>query len=180
VLFYGAYGSNTDPERFARYTAGTRSPEELRARSRWLTVDRPIYFAGTSRTWGGAVAFLSAATSPSSRTPVRAYEVTSDELVTLIRAENGYPDTLPRGLEGALHTPDGLATLPFALSDDGYQGKYNVLMRLADIEGHPCFALSTSRRLPLGVPSAAYRAVMARGLADAPSTSPIPRASADR
>src|SRR5207253_704329 len=58
VAWYAAYGSNTDEARFRRYLAGCTQPAEP-ADSRPLTIDLPLYFAGTRTRWGdGGVAFL--------------------------------------------------------------------------------------------------------------------------
>lgn len=166
-VWYVAYGSNMDPDRLAEYLKERSGARRRATPNVWVPLEREVYFAGTSRHWNGAVAFLSANRNSAIQSFGRAYLVSFDELRTIFRYENGYA-SLPWSTGQLPESPGALAALPFALSPDGFRGKYNLVIRLADFEGKPAYTLTTAHLLKLGIPSAKYCATMESGMADGP------------
>ena len=123
--------------------------------SRWVDFDYPVYFAGASRNWGGAVAFCGLVPAPEPATTARAYAVSVDELTTVLAQENGRRS---RSWE-----------VPVSLADDGFGGKYNAVLRLPDIDGAPAFTVTTSHVLPLADPAPEYLEVITAARADRPA-----------
>ena len=165
VLWYVAYGSNMDPAMLARYV-DPRPPRP----GCWVRVPREVWFGGRSRRWRGGVAFLSLHTVAAPRARwCRAHRLDVPALRGLFRGENGYPDADL----GPLDLPPGRwRTVPIPLSDDGTRGKYDTLLRLADIDGLPAYTLTTSRDLPAADPAPEYAALIDACLAAGPSASP--------
>lgn len=159
-LWYLAYGSNLRPELLQRYLSDRR----LTRTSRWLKIDRALYFAGDSRAWGGPVAFLSleATTNESEFTNCLAIAVTSDELQAVFRGENGLSARLG-GLPGELAAGQWLEVM-MRHPADPRQGKYNALLRGPDVDGKPSFTFSTARRLTQGRPTEEYLSAIRGGL----------------
>ena len=167
TVWYVGYGSNLSEDRFTRYLGdedGDGRPGRLV--SRWVDFDYPVYFAGASRNWGGAVAFCGLVPAPEPAASARAYAVSIDELTTVLAQENGrrslsweLPDT-----EVGEWTP-----LPVSLADDGFGGKYNAVLRLPDIDGAPAFTVTTSHVLPLADPAPEYLEVITAARADRPA-----------
>ncbi len=164
TVWYVGYGSNLSEDRFTRYLGdedGEGRPAGLV--SRWVDFDYPVYFAGTSRNWGGAVAFCGLVPAAEPATSARAYAVSVDELTTVLAQENGR-----RSLSWAL--PDSevgeWTPLPVSLADDGFAGKYNAVLRLPDIDGSPAFTVTTSHVLPLADPTPEYLEVITTARAD--------------
>lgn len=158
AAWYAAYGSNTRWEGLRRYLGpGARMPED-----RWITIPHALRFAGASRRWDGGVAFVTVAPGPP--TPARAWRLTAAQLHMVAAAENGVPDLPPPPDPGGL--PVGaVARLAVDLSPDGTLGKYDALLRLADIDGLPAVTLTTTHALPARAPGAAYLAACREGLA---------------
>lgn len=157
--WYVTYGSNLDPNLLGRYLPGATGRE-----SRWVQDDRDLYFAGTSGLWDGGVAFLSLTAGSGDPAQLRAYAATESELATVLRGENGQSELELPDL-GALAVGDHVeAAAP--LSADGRLGKYNAILRLADIDGSPAYTVTTSRNLPRRAPSTQYLAAIRGGLLD--------------
>lgn len=154
-VWYVAYGSNIDEERFAQYLATTaQDPRVSHRRARWVTIDHALYFAGTSKTWGGPVAFVSVLRDQSVRTRGLARLLEWKDVETIARKENGAEEdetVLPTDL------PDQGKWTQLDVTMDDTKGKYNALLRLADIDGVPAVTLTTLRSLPLGTPTSRYR-----------------------
>lgn len=160
-LWYLAYGSNLQARLLARYLE-----EPPRAReSHWLQLERSLYFAGESRKWSGAVAFLSLSTTADRAmfTTCLAVAVTRPELEEVFRCENGLGVTLG-AVTDDLDVEDW-AEVPMRRPQDHRLGKYNAVLRGPDLEGRPSFTFSTARRLALGAPAPDYAAAIADGLA---------------
>ncbi|MFY0409447.1 hypothetical protein [Solicola sp. PLA-1-18] len=175
TLWYAGYGSNTLVERLRTYLAGAdassrfgahpATAEPFDGRTCWTTSAHPLYFAGRSVRWDGAVAFLGLEPRTGVTTRLRTYELTPSQLVHVATVENNVPDLAwdgdVTGIEvGAAH----LLTLPSGL--DPARAKYDAVLRLPDHEDRPVVTLTTSRDLEPGVPGEAYRQVIADGLAD--------------
>lgn len=157
-IWYVAYGSNSAPQRLERYLNRPLSEGDARV----THVRRDVFFAGSSKTWGGGVAFLTLA--PTGRlSTCAAYRVTLAELRTIFRRENGGDALLPP-LEDLAPNEWRGSLLP--LDPNGYQGKYNVAMRLDDIEGHRAYTITTARTLEANDPSLEYINTLVSGVAD--------------
>ena len=158
-LWYAAYGSNTDAERFARYLAGCSAPIEP-PESRPIVIDLPLYFAGTtSRTWGdGGVAFAGPTRDAAPSTLARAWHLEVATLAEIGAQENGLP--LDRAaLDLGRVTREG-ADAPFA---DRW---YDVWLACGTLDGDPVVTLTSSApQSPVNPPSRGYATVVARGLA---------------
>lgn len=153
-VWYVAYGSNIDAARFAQHLDTTAQDRRVsRRRAQWVTLNHELYFAGTSTTWGGPVAFVSVVPNAKVHTRGLARLLKWKDIETVVRKENGAAD------EDRLltHLPyEGRWTqLDVTMSDT--KGKYNALLRLPDIDGVPAVTLTTVRPLPLGTPTPRYR-----------------------
>jgi hypothetical protein len=137
---------------------------EMLESRRLLHVDRTLYFAGVSKTWGGAVAFLSL--TRGGETPAVAYLMHPQSFVQLAGGENG------SALQAVELDITGLAAghwrpLPVYPGGDPRRGKYNALLRLDDIDGMPAVTLTTYRDLALGEPTDDYLAAIRAGMTEA-------------
>ncbi|WP_149359665.1 hypothetical protein [Lolliginicoccus suaedae] len=177
LLWYVAYGSNLVADRFAAYLNGS-SPTSIYgphrpapttvpprdARSLWL--QHRLYFAGHSHRWTGSVAFVDPRPAPHGQHSCgRAYLIELDQFTHVAAEENGAPEcpwephwpTLPIG---------GTASLPVDPHGEPERAKYNVALRLPDIDGTPALTLTTARDLPRGQPSTAYLQLIENGVRD--------------
>ena len=87
---YGGYGSNLDLERFRAYIEGSddtghgahRGSADAGAvlATGLATVRGELYFAGKSRRWNAAVAFLDTSSNPGSVAYLRTYELSCAQL----------------------------------------------------------------------------------------------------
>ncbi|HVL80592.1 MAG TPA: histone deacetylase [Actinomycetota bacterium] len=167
-VFYVAYGSNLDADRFGCYLVGgrpdgaTRSNAGSRDGTSWVAAfpartRRPVCFAGWSRTWGGGgMAFLDPQASDDVVTPVRVYLITHSQFEDLVAQENGLG-------------PGSVAIDPQSLSDPGQVrgdwGRYDLVVSWGSPDGHRAMATVTStRRTDHAPPTAHYLRVLARGL----------------
>jgi len=187
--WYVAYGSNQCRDRLLAYldgtvapidgapAAGMGAPGSASARygphrdcadatppsdDRWIELDRPLRFRGTSPRWGGAVAFLDLEPRPGTATPARAWLLGVDQILGIVAQESRRPDDVPRSV---------LADLaPGAWARVG-TGRYDALLRLDDLEGRLALTVTTTRtlaHLPEGEPVPAYLATIAAGRAERP------------
>lgn len=148
LVWYAAYGSNTDAERFACYLRGGTPPgaafrnpgardPSLPRDDRPHVLDRAIRFAGSTRGWhGGGAAFVDPHPSAGVRTLARAWLITREQLEDVFIQEGAW---------------------------------YDLLLPCGDLEGVPVFTITaTSRPLPdPNPPSAPYLEVIVRGLSAA-------------
>ncbi len=100
-VWYAAYGSNLSPERFAHYLYGGRPPGARREYPgcrrppyempvpRPLRVPGGVHFAGTSRVWGGGMAFFDRAIAGTAL--VAAYSLTLDQFADVAAQEMHLP-----------------------------------------------------------------------------------------
>lgn len=145
LVWYAAYGSNTDAERFTCYLAGgtppgrafrnpgARDPSPPRA-DRPHVLDLPLRFAGRTRGWhGGGAAFVDPVAVPGARTLARAWLITSEQLDDVFAQEGDW---------------------------------YDLLLPCGEIDGVPVATITASRRPAPdpNPPSAAYLRVIVRGL----------------
>lgn len=151
--WYVAYGSNMDPLALNRYLTPQTAVEDVRN----VKLDREVYFAGRSKTWGAAVAFLTLHAVPEVVTHARAFLLPHAAFADLAWGENGL-DADPGLIDSAMASLncDEHADLGLKMDDEGYRGKYNALLRLQDIEGVSAYTLTTSHSLVRGEPAADY------------------------
>jgi hypothetical protein len=146
-----------DSDRFARYLAGERWTGGGEVDTRWVELDRRLYFAGVSTTWGGPVAFISLTTATGFRIPALARLLTLEELEAVAQKENGASGDIPL-LPSRL--PEDGEWLALPVTFDGAKGKYNAIAGLPAIDGRPAFTFTTGRELELGVPTVEYQRLM--------------------
>ncbi len=165
LIWYAAYGTNLDRDRLgcylaggtprggARPTPGARDPRPPRA-DRAVHLPGSVYFAWSSPTWGGGVAFLDPTAAGSS--PGRAYLLTHEQFSDVVAQE--------------MHRPPGvdldLAVLGGHRSWAFGEGRYETLHVLDEIDGDPVVTFTAPTTAPLDylAPSAAYLSVMGGGL----------------
>jgi hypothetical protein len=166
LVWYAAYGSNVDRQRFLTYlTGGTvagaadlhggaRDPTPPRE-ERPYRFSRPVRFALRSRRWDGAIALLDHQVAEPGALG-RRYLITAAQLADVVAQENHRPTT---DLPLAELTRDEI----HALSDRTYDG-----LLLVDHDGGVPVVTFTSPRDPVALaaaaPSAAYLATIARGI----------------
>jgi hypothetical protein len=92
LAWYAAYGSNTDEERFRRYLVRCTQPAEP-LDDRPFVIDLPLYFAGTSTTWGeGGVAFVGPERDDEPATLARAWLLPHDRVEEIKAMEGRWYD----------------------------------------------------------------------------------------
>jgi hypothetical protein len=166
-VWYASYGSNLCRDRFLCYVQGGR-PEGASRGYRGArdstppTDDRPItlpgevFFAWTSRTWGGGIAFYDADAPRGAL--ARAYRVTSQQFADVaaqeMRREPGEDLDLTHVMENARH--------------DLGAGRYDALHLVGELEGEPVltFTAPDPAALEYHPPTPAYLALLARGLGE--------------
>lgn len=172
-LWYVLYGSNLLRERFHTYLTGSDEHSEFGAHppaptasppaeERWLWIDHALYFAGVSRRWTGASAFVSTTVDPANRSVGRGYLIERAQLAHLAAVENvvaavdiGATETLAIGQ---------WAQLTVDREGESFRGKYDALLRLPDIDGRSAFTLTSSTVREPGEPSSRYLSTIRRGL----------------
>lgn len=99
MLWYAAYGSSVNRDRFLEYIKGGTSNfngqvypgcrnKQEPIRDYAMMIPRELYFAKNSDPWGGAVAFVLPEESKS-QTLGRAYLISADQFVDIVCQENG-------------------------------------------------------------------------------------------
>lgn len=170
-VWYAAYGSNLDRERFLCYIGGgrplgaARTYPGCRDTSEPLAeassgIPHPLYFAGASSVWGGAVAFVETTPSKSPQTLVRLYLITWEQFTDVYAQDNWY------GEAGADLPP--LATLRRDRVVRVGSGWYDTVVFLGERRGAAILTFTAGKRGSVGEPAPpphAYVETMARGLA---------------
>jgi hypothetical protein len=171
LVWYVSYGSNLSRTRFMAYLEGgrvagndvvyegctdTAPPVDDVA----LEVPHSLYFAGWSRrVWGGTAAAFITLETRASPALARAYLITRDQFVEVIRQENANlagVDDFDAKVEEARRLGHSrmLAT-----------GPYCELIHCGERDGHPMLSFSASRdRTDFAPPSQAYLRVIGSGL----------------
>ncbi len=166
LVWYVAYGSNLCGARLQAYLVGGDGPfgshrgcrdHRPPCADRWLEIDRRIEFRGPSQRWGGGVAFLDRTPTAGRRTTARAWLLRPGQLLDLAAQEARLDATPPASILDDVAV-DGHASIG--------GGWYDALLRLADLDGRPAFALTTAQDLPVAAPTDAYLAVIAAGRAE--------------
>lgn len=164
-LWYAAYGSNLARDRFEAYLSGgrpagatrhypgardTRPPVDDRA----LLLPGRIFFAWTSPTWGGGIAFYAA--DADGTVYARAYRITRDQFSDLaaqeMRRDPGTDLDLTQVLAERRHTYG--------------PGRYETLHLVGELDGLPVltFTAPAAHTLPPNPPAPAYVDTIVRGL----------------
>ncbi len=161
--WYVAYGSNLSAARFRRYLDRCRDPAEP---WRWAAVEVPhrLLFARQSRHWGGGgVAFLDPAPTPGAATRGRAWLLTRAQFADVLAQECGLA-------VGTVEVP--VLDTAFLVLHPGHW--YGGVLPLGRLEGWPMVTFTDEAAADLvpGRPGAAYRAVVAEGLAESHGLSP--------
>jgi hypothetical protein len=156
VAWYAAYGSNTDETRFRQYLDGCRAPVEP-ADSRALTIDLPLYFAGTRTRWGdGGVAFANVERDPQPSTLARAWLLPVARIAEIGAQENRLD------VEEARLDVDEVCERGMVPT---YAGWYDVWVSCGRLDDLPVVTITASvDRTPHNPPAPAYVDVVARGL----------------
>jgi hypothetical protein len=174
LVWYAAYGSNVDRQRFLTYLTGgpvagaadwqvgARDPTPPRE-ERPYRFSRPVRFALHSRRWDGAIALLDHQVAAPGALG-RRYLITAAQLADVVAQENRRPTT---DLPLAELTRDEV----HALSDRTYDG-----LLLVDHDGGVPVVTFTFPRDPVALtaaaPSAAYLGTIARGIRDTHDMTP--------
>ena len=155
---YGAYGSNMDPTRFDKYIAGADGGEHgAHAGSSdktptivigVRTIGAQLYFAGQSKRWGAATAYLSFV-EPDAKAYLQTYSVSEQQMVDLARQEAGVSSGT------IVSIPPRGESLEFAP-----KSRYGVL----DTTDSGIVVLTTNQDLAPGIPSEPYLRPIVRGL----------------
>jgi hypothetical protein len=165
-VWYVAYGSNLDAGRFACYLTGGRPPGAARhyrgCRDRRPPyADRPVrlpggvYFALTSRVWGGGMAFYDP--DLGGETAARAYLLSSGQFADVLAQE------MHREVGTDLVLSEVLATGRQRIGP----GRYETIVRVGEADGRPMLIFTAPGGVAgaeLNAPSAAYLSVLGRGL----------------
>jgi hypothetical protein len=163
-VWYIAYGSNLSAQRFACYISGGRpwggSRTYLGCRDRTpprrdvgIRLTGGVIFAGSSRVWGGGMAFYDP--SADGEMAARAYLLTFGQLSDVVAQEIWGPigSNLALAEESGRRWP-----VP--------SRAYDTLLHVDDRDGAPMFTITCSRKLEPAPPSASYLRTMLDGLAE--------------
>lgn len=173
-IWYAAYGSNLDPDRFECYLSGGRPlgatrtypgvrEPVLNLQARALRISGQLSFAWHSPTWGGGIAFYEPA--PTTATPAghpekivlaRGYLLTHQALSDVVEQEMRRSPSVNHDFAEVVRT--GRQMLG--------PGRYETLHRVGEFEGRAVltFGIDDAASLGLRAPAAAYVATIARGL----------------
>ena len=174
-VWYAAYGSNTNRERFDCYISGGRAPGRRYTQrgcsdptppsgDRPVALPHDLYFAGHSHTWGGAPAFVNATVNADAGTLARAWRITIDQFLDVVAQECGrrsltVEDRHDATIELDIAFTDGAATV--------IDGLYGHVLSVGELDGLPVVTCTTPwphrlHRCPTG----AYLQTIADGIKD--------------
>jgi len=156
-IWYVAFGSNTVPAMLGRYVP----VDEIEHRA--VTIPHELYFAGSA--WGASPAFVEHVGDEDIETPARAYRLHASHLPDLLGGENGAHLDEWKCDVWSMDEGD-VVEYPVPLDDEEVIGKYNALLRLADIDGIPAVTVTTTHILTRGGPSDHYLKVIREGLSE--------------
>ncbi|MFF4381758.1 histone deacetylase [Kitasatospora sp. NPDC001547] len=168
LVWYVAYGSNLHAARLACYLRGGRPDggaqdhpggRDRRLPRRTVATALPgtLYFADLSLTWGGGSAFYDPA--PPGNVPCRAYLLTAGQFSDLAAQE------MRRRPGADLDLAPVLATGRAELGP----GRYETLLHVGELDGHPLLTFTASRGVAgaeLNAPTPPYLRTLAAGLAE--------------
>jgi hypothetical protein len=170
TVWYASYGSNLCAERFGCYLAGglplgaahpcrgardQTPPRQDRA----LDIPYRLYFAGTSRSWGGAPCFIDVAENAATPTHARAYLITWGQFEDVVAQENGRRAT--PSIDSALRD------LAVGASHRIGPGRYENLLCVGRLDEVPVLTFTSPWPMPeaeIGAPAPAYLSMLIDGL----------------
>ncbi|AKU16339.1 hypothetical protein [Luteipulveratus mongoliensis] len=173
-VWYASYGSNLSAARFGHYLhggqpagatrdyPGARDPSPPTDR-RALHLAGEVFFGWESPTWGGGVAFLDIEATGDAL--ACGYRITAEQLADVVTQE------MHREPGPLLDLDVLLAQRRLVLGD----GRYETVLVVGDVDGEPVVTFtcpSDDRRPTINPPSAAYLAVVARGLVESHGLAP--------
>jgi hypothetical protein len=174
-VWYVAYGSNMAAARFRCYLEGGRPVGALRtlpgcrdttfpAQWRRVLIPGAVYYALESLTWTGGMAFYDP--DGAGHVPARAWLVTDEQ----------FCDILSQEMHRQVGARFDVGALPAGSRVALGEGRYETLVHIGDLEGHPMVTFTCPWRadeVAHNAPSAAYRLMIDSGLRemDAQSTS---------
>ncbi|PRY63391.1 hypothetical protein BCF74_102225 [Knoellia remsis] len=167
-VWYAAYGSNLDRDRFLTYVRGGRPPGASRTyvgardtreprEDRPFTMPGQVFFGWESPTWGGGIAFYDVDSGGTAL--ARAYLLTTQQFADVaaqeMHREPGVDLDLAHVLEHARH--------------DTGPGRYESLHLVGELDGDPVLTFTTPdpTALQRNPPVAAYVVTVACGLREA-------------
>ncbi|MER7544116.1 histone deacetylase [Spirillospora sp. NPDC127506] len=165
-IWYVAYGSNLFRERFqcylaggrppggARRHAGCRDPRPARAEQS-ITIPGGIYFAHTSSTWGGGMAFYDP--DLPGRAAARAYLLTRRQ----------FCDVLSQEMRRDPGTDHDLSEVLARGRQRLGPGRYETVLRVGERAGHPMLTFTSPHPAAPNAPTAPYLAMLGNGLREA-------------
>lgn len=168
MLWYAAYGSNVDPDRFAYYLAGGAPPGARRAvpgardatpprEERPVVLRGAMFFGWASPTWGGGISFFDADADAGGTAYARAYLLSEGQFADVAAQE--------------MHREPGRdLDLSHVLAHRRHEvgpGRYETLHLVGEIDGLPVLTFTADRPdgLVRNAPSPAYLRIVARGIA---------------
>jgi hypothetical protein len=165
LVWYVAYGSNLRASRFGCYLSGGRPPGATRTylgcrdrspplRDVAIRLPGGLTFAGTSRVWGGGIAFYDV--HADGELAARAYLLTFGQLSDVVSQEARRPIGTDLALGGG-------ADRRWAVDSHVYES----LLHVDDRDGFPMFTITSLQLLEPTTPSAPYLRTMLGGLGEA-------------
>jgi hypothetical protein len=170
VIWYAAYASNLLARRFLLYLtggvlaengrdhAGARDPSPP-AEVVPLLLPGQVYFATESATWGGGRALFDP-DEPGSVALGRGYLITEEQFLDVVAQEMRIDPVVFNGKRVPVRLGERTVIGP---------GHYETLACVDQLDGYPVVTMAAPwkmRDVPLLAPSAAYRAMIAEGLAE--------------
>jgi hypothetical protein len=165
-LWYVGYGSNLCRARFVTYLTGATEDSRFGAHtgahdqteprdSVMVPLAHELYFGEGRNRWKGGTAFIDPAFSRSARTIGRGWLITRGQFEAVAGQENAVmrADVEPLPILGSTLAID-------------VPGRYELILGLPPIKGHPAFTITSAIRHPQLNPSSAYEAVIVEGLAE--------------
>lgn len=177
-VWYAAYGSNLNQERFSLYIAGGKAeyvdesytgcsdktpPVKVSA----ITIYNDLYFSQSSKIWkDGAIAFITTSEETYTTTLCRLYLIDKKQLVEIIQKENDSSEYDPHfNIDFELVQKKGFLLVG---NDDEFQW-YGKILYLGSKDKFPIFTFTAkwndSEIIP-AVPSEQYIITIVRGLLD--------------
>ena len=166
LVWYAAYGSNLSRARFDHYLRGgtpagaghaypgCRDPSHPLEDRPW-EISSELVFGGTSRTWGGGVAFVDRGASTAK---ARLYLITLEQFEDVVAQENWLQP-------GSVSVRGDLSVE----IDVGAEHTYRLLLPLGEVAGRPVLTLTQRRGTSPAKPSARYLRHIADGLSESHS-----------
>ena len=184
LVWYVSYGSNMARDRLACYLQGGRPPgahvsypgardgTPPRAEA-CVELPGTIYFAGSSKVWGGGMAFYDHHVP--GPTPAKAYLITAEQFADIAAQEMNRPPEADSPLESLAFD------LPVGASHSVGPGGYETLIVLNDVDGVPSVTFTAphgSADIEHTQPTEPYLAMLRTGTAEVRDAAELPRRAA--